>query len=189
MAEDRRAAALDPLSAVITNDLGLVLMSARRYDEAIMATRRALQLDSTFTFAHAVLAQLHALQGHLDSAFADLGLESGDGHSTWRGPGWRGLAAWLYGLAGRQADVERMRAEIARELGALGSYDNAMAALGVGDRAGAVAGLARSLARHELFGARLEASPGCNPVFDPLHELRSFQELMRRYGIKMCEAG
>ncbi len=184
LAEDRRAAALDPLSAVIITDVGLVLMSARRYDEAIAAARRALQLDSTFTFAYAVLGQLHALQGHLDSALADLGLEPADGRSTWRGPAWRGLAAWLYGLAGRRADVERMRAEIARELGPLGSYDNAMAALGLGDRAGAVAGLARSMERHELFS--LEASPGCNPVFDPLHELQSYRELMGRYGIRMC---
>jgi TolB-like protein len=184
LAEVRRAAALDPLSAVILTDVSLVLMSARRYDEAIAAARRALQLDSTFTFAHAALAQLHAVQGHLDSAFADLGLETADGRATWRGPGWRGLAAWLYGLAGRRKEVERMRAEIARDLGPLGSYDNAMAALGLGDRAGAVAGLARSMERHELFS--LEASPGCNPVFDPLHELRSYHELMRRYGIRVC---
>jgi len=45
----------------------------------------------------------------------------------------------------------------------------------------------RSLARHELLA--IEASPGCNPVFDPLHELRSFQELMRRYGIRVCGEG
>jgi len=85
------------------------------------------------------------------------------------------------------AHEQRLRAESACEVGPLGSYDDAMAALGLGDRAGAVAGLKRSMERHELFG--IEASPGCNPVFDPLHELRSFQELMRRYGIKMCEAG
>jgi hypothetical protein len=47
-----------------------------------------------------------------------------------------------------------MRAEIARDLGPLGSYDNAMAALGLGDRAGAVAGLARSMERHELSASR-----------------------------------
>jgi hypothetical protein len=123
----------------------------------------------------------------ISTALADLGLEPADGRSTWRGPAWRGLAAWLYGLAGRRADVERLRVEIARDLGPLGSYDNAMAALGLGDRAGAVAGLARSMQRHELFS--LEASPGCNPVFDRLHELRSFQDLMRRYGIRMCRGG
>jgi len=97
------------------------------------------------------------------------GLDKADGRITWRGTaGWRGLAAWLDALAGRRADAERLRAESARELGAMGSYEEAMAALGLGEH---------------------EPSPGCNPVFDPLHELRSFQELMRRYGIKMCEAG
>jgi hypothetical protein len=38
----------------------------------------------------------------------------------------------------------------------------------------------------ELFG--LEASPGCTPVLDPLRGLRSYRELMRRYGIRVYEA-
>jgi hypothetical protein len=95
------------------------------------------------------------------------------------------MAAWAYGLAGRRADVEGVRAEIAREPGGGVGYDLAMAAMALGDLEGAVAGLAKSLERHELLG--MEASPGCTPVLDPLRGLRSYRELMRRYGIRICE--
>jgi hypothetical protein len=33
----------------------------------------------------------------------------------------------------------------------------------------------------------VEASPGCSPVLDPLRGLKSYRELMRRYGIRVCE--
>lgn len=42
---------------------------------AFAAARRALELDSTFTYAHAALAWLHGVSGRPDSALAQLGLE------------------------------------------------------------------------------------------------------------------
>jgi eukaryotic-like serine/threonine-protein kinase len=182
----RRALALDPLSAVMHADLGVVLLSARQYPEAFASVRRALELDSTFTFSHAILAWLHGVTGSPDSALAQLGLDPpADPGSTWRGPGWRGMAAWAYGLAGRRADLERMRATIASDPGKQGSYDAAMAAMALGDLEAAVRWLARSLERHDLFG--IDANPGCTPVLDPLRKLRSYRELMRRYGIRVCQ--
>jgi serine/threonine-protein kinase len=181
----RRASTLDPLSAVIITDQAAVLLAGRRYPEAFAAARRSLELDSTFTWAHVILAQLHGVTGRPDSALAQLGLDPpGDPASLWRGPGWRGLAVWAYSLAGRRGEVERMRSEIARHPSQQSSYDATMAAMAAGDLEGAVAGLARGLARHELLG--VEASPGCSPVLDPLRGLRSYRELMRRYGIRIC---
>ncbi|HEU4952991.1 MAG TPA: protein kinase [Gemmatimonadales bacterium] len=186
LAASRRAVALDPLSAVIVNDQASVLLSARRYDDAFVAARLALELDSTFTYTRVVLAWLHGVTGHPDSALAQLGLDpSNDPGPTWRGSGWKGVAAWAYGIAGRRADAERMRAEIAREPGGPSPYDEAMAALALGDLEGTVRGLARSLERHELLG--LDPSPACTPVFDPLSRLDSFRSLMARYAIRVCQ--
>jgi eukaryotic-like serine/threonine-protein kinase len=186
LAASRRAVALDPLSAVIVNDQASVLLSARRYDEAFVAARRALELDSTFAYTRVVLAWLHGVTGHPDSALAQLGLGPPmDPGLAWRGSGWRGLAAWAYGIAGRRADAERVRAEIAREPGGPSPYDEAMAALALRDLEGAVRALGRSLERHELLG--LDPSPGCSPVFDPLYPLDSFRRLMRRYDIRPCQ--
>ena len=75
LAASQRAVALDPLSAVIINDQAAVLLSARRYDERSSAARRALELDSTFSYTHVVLAWLHGVTGHPDSALAQLGLD------------------------------------------------------------------------------------------------------------------
>jgi tetratricopeptide (TPR) repeat protein len=186
LAASQRAVALDPLSAVIVNDQAAVLLSARRYDDAFVAARLALELDSTFSYTRIVLAWLHGVTGHPDSALAQLGLDPPmDPGLTWRGSGWRGVAAWAYSIAGRRVDAERVRAEIAREPGRPSPYDEAMAALALGDREGAVTGLARSLERHELLG--LDPSPGCTPVFDPLHRLSTFRRLMARYDIRVCE--
>ena len=183
--ELQRAAALDPLSAVIASDEALALLAARRYPEAIAAARRSLRLDPSFTYAHANLAQIYGVTGHADSALAELGLEPpGDERTTWRGSGWRGMAAWVYGKAGRHEDAERMRREIARDPSATG-YDIAMAALAAGDLRAAVAGLTRSFERHEILSD--DESPGCDPVFDPLHQLPGYRALMGRYGIRICQ--
>jgi hypothetical protein len=95
------------------------------------------------------------------------------------------MAAWAYGLAGRRADMERVRADIARQPGGPVEYDEAMAAMALGDLDGAVRGLARSLERHELLG--MEANPACSPILDPLRKLRSLGELLKRYGIGTCQ--
>ena len=183
----RRAVALEPLSAVTTTDLAVVLLSMRQYPEAFERARRGLELDSTYTYSRVALAWLHGVTGQPDSAMAQLGLDrpAEDG-LYWRGAGWRGLAAWAYGLAGRRKDVERMRNEIMRQPGGPVGYDQAMADLALGDLEGAVRGLARSLERHELLG--MEANPGCTPVFDRLRALPSYRKLMKEYGIRVCEA-
>jgi eukaryotic-like serine/threonine-protein kinase len=188
LAADQKAAALDPLSAVNATDLATVLMYAKRYPEAIASARRGLELDSTFSWAHAILAEVYGVTGHPDSALAQLGLDPPrDAAGTWPGPGWRGMAAWAYGLAGRRADVDRMRAEIARHPDTQRGYDIAMAALASGRLEDAVAGLARSLERHELV--YMEPSPSCSPVLEPLRRLASYRRLMERYRMRICEPG
>ena len=99
--------------------------------------------------------------------------------------GGEGLAAWAYGIAGRRKDVERLRAEIARDPEAQRGYDIAMAALASGRPEEAVAGIARSLERHELL--YLDPSPSCSPVLEPLQKLRSFQDLLAKYGMRRCQ--
>ena len=189
--EARGAITLDPLSAAAATDYAVVLLAARRYSEAAAAARRSLDLDSTFTFGHAVLAQIYGVSGKPDSALIELGLGDGDDpYAAWLRSavpndviGWRGLAAWAYAAAGRDSDAEQMRARIAADPRATG-YEQALAGLAVGDHDGAVAGLARGFASHEILND--EETPGCSPVFDPLHQLASFRALMLRYGIWPC---
>ena len=186
IAADQKAVELDPLSAVNNTDLATAFMYAHRYPEAIVSARRSLELDSTFTWSHAILAQVYGITGHPDSALSQLGLDPPRTASgTWRGPGWRGMAAWAYGVAGRKRDVERLRAEIAKSPDSQRGYDIAMAALAGGRLEEAVAGIGRSMEHHELV--YLDPSPSCSPLLEPLLGLQSFQDLLAKYGIGKCQ--
>ena len=59
-----------------------------------------------------------------------------------------------------------------------------MAALASGRLEDAVAGLARSLERHELI--YLDPSPSCSPVLEPLRRLESYKALMAKYRMRIC---
>ena len=52
VAEIRKAEALDPLSLIISTDVGWILYNARRYDEAIRQLAKPLELDPRFASAH-----------------------------------------------------------------------------------------------------------------------------------------
>jgi hypothetical protein len=60
-----------------------------------------------------------------------------------------------------------------------------MAAMALGDLEESVKELGRSLERHDLLGR--EQNPGCTPLLDPVRKLRSYRELMKRYGMRVCE--
>ena len=71
IAEGKRALELDPLSVIITADLGADYLVARRYDEAIEQFHKAIDLDPRFYYAHWNLAQALELKGNLREALAE----------------------------------------------------------------------------------------------------------------------
>ena len=72
----RQAQSLDPLSLVINTQIGTMLYYLRRYDEADLTYRKALELDPRFPLAHAYLAATHARRGQFPSALAEARLAS-----------------------------------------------------------------------------------------------------------------
>jgi tetratricopeptide (TPR) repeat protein len=72
LAELRKAQTLDPLSPIITSDLGKDLYLARRYDEAVIQLRRALELDPNFVSAHNWLSDTFLEKGMYFEAMAEL---------------------------------------------------------------------------------------------------------------------
>jgi tetratricopeptide (TPR) repeat protein len=71
IAEGKRALELDPLSVIITADLGADYMVARRYDEAIEQLRRAIEMDPRFYYAHWNLAEALELKGKMSEALPE----------------------------------------------------------------------------------------------------------------------
>jgi len=64
----KHALTLDPLSLIITRDVGWMLYFARRYDEANEYFHKALELDPNFMRGHLILGQSYFHQGLLEKA-------------------------------------------------------------------------------------------------------------------------
>jgi TolB-like protein/cytochrome c-type biogenesis protein CcmH/NrfG len=71
IAENKRAAELDPLSPIISADLASTLFYARRYDDAIAQFQKALALDPTFFYTHYSLGMVFEAKGDLTAAIAE----------------------------------------------------------------------------------------------------------------------
>ena len=71
IAEGKRAVSLDPLSSVMTVDLGETYYYARRYDEAMRQMRKGLDLDPTSVYAHYNLGMAFQAMGNLSGAIAE----------------------------------------------------------------------------------------------------------------------
>ena len=71
IAELKRALQLDPLSLIINADLGVGLVTARRYDEAIGQLRKTIEMDPYFYYAHFNLGKGLQLNGQLNEAMAE----------------------------------------------------------------------------------------------------------------------
>src|SRR5438876_115236 len=71
IAELNRALRLDPLSLIINADLGVGLVTARRYDESIVQLRKTVEMDPYFYYAHLHLGKALQLNGQLDQAMAE----------------------------------------------------------------------------------------------------------------------
>jgi tetratricopeptide (TPR) repeat protein len=64
------ATLLDPLSANIVGARAILFLLERRYDEAISAAEKALQLSNTLTRPRVTIARAYAMQGAFDRASA-----------------------------------------------------------------------------------------------------------------------
>jgi tetratricopeptide (TPR) repeat protein len=176
IAEVRKGAALDPLSARITVSLGFLLSNAERYDESIQILKQAAELDPDFTLPRLDLARAYRLAGMADLAIAESRrmLDSGDP----LGPTF--LAA-AYGRAGRKAEAMPLLQEmIAKARQSTGeSFKVALVYASMNERDAAFQWLEKAFAEHDTFLPWLNADPD----FDPLRSDPRFDALIRRIGI------
>jgi len=179
----RRAEQSDPLSPITHADLGRILYLNRRYEEAMAADRRALELDPNFTRARTNLAVIDVQRG----AFADAILEleeaqrRADAHPTgMMGREWPELVAYAQGLAGRRDEARRVLKDLTeRSHHAVKPFDAARACLGLGDRSCALEWLERAYQAHDPSMAYAKADPS----LDPVRSEPRFSELLRRMGL------
>ena len=174
--EMRRALALEPDSAVMNADMGQMLYFNRKYDEAIAACKKSLDLDPAFFNAHQYLYEIYSEKGLYDEALEEyfrLGktpgaatndLAEGLLRETYKAKGIRGF--WQYRV---------------EELARLGSdgYESAVIYARLGEKAKALAALERARQRHEFNLALATA----DPALVSLYPERRFVDVIVGMGI------
>lgn len=172
--EITRAREADPLSPVISTNVGKILHLARRYGQAIEEHRKAVELDPNFGLTHNNLGLTLALTGRYEQAIAEFrrAIElSGN-------PEAKANLAYAYAVSGRPREAREILNELQNGTPHAYSspFDIAVAYTGLGDRDSAFVWLEKAYDEK----ARPLLSLKINPLFDPLHSDPRFPALVRR---------
>jgi TolB-like protein/DNA-binding winged helix-turn-helix (wHTH) protein/Tfp pilus assembly protein PilF len=178
LAELKKAQELDPLSLVISTNLGKMLYFARRYDEAIQQYRRTLDMDPNFSKAHDDLGWAYEQKGmHAEAIAGWMKARTLSGESeasvaklknAYRESGIRGY--W-------QEDLELAKEELTHGHVWPAAWV-ARIYVHLGNKNAALESLERGFKEKDGSLVYLKAEPD----FDPLRSDPRFQNLMRRIG-------
>ncbi len=175
IAEGKRAVELDPLSVIITADLGADYLVARRYDEAIEQFHKAIDLDPRFYYAHWNLAQALEMKGDLRGALTEYkkAVELDDD------PFVLALLGQAYAKVGQRDDALKILAQLPQIAAHryVPSYSFALLQMALGEKDKAIEWLERSY--HD--GAGLDVIfLKVDPMLDPLQKEPRFQALVAK---------
>jgi TolB-like protein/DNA-binding winged helix-turn-helix (wHTH) protein/Tfp pilus assembly protein PilF len=177
LAELHTAQTLDPLSPVITTDLGKDLYLARRYDDAVIQLRRAMELDPNFVSAHNWLSDTFLEKQMYAEAVAEL--EKTKPFKEERV--YIRQTAYLHARMGKRIEA---RKELARSLELSQGKDVSLGAVALvyaalGDREKTFLWLEKAYTAKSTFMTTLKFWP----VFDPIRSDGRFTNLVTRVGL------
>ena len=182
IAELRRAEELNPLSAILSTDLGRHgFFLARMYDQAAVQFRKVLQTDPDFWLAHRFLGWALLFQGEQAEALAAF-TTARRLHDNWATLSNLGYA---YAVSGQPAKAH----EVLDELTELASRRyvspdcQALVFIGLGDKDKAFSWLEKVVADRSEWPCKFRV----DPVLDPLRSDLRFDALLRRtpLGVEM----
>jgi len=108
ISEISRALELDPLSPATLKDKGLIHYYAREYDSAIEFSRRALELEPSFSSAHRILSLAYSAKRMFAEAIREHNLWTQD---TDRGPEGAAALAYCHALGGNSEEARELLAQ------------------------------------------------------------------------------
>jgi tetratricopeptide (TPR) repeat protein len=176
--EARKAESLDPLSLIISTDVGSTLHYARQDDPAIEQLRKALEMDPNFAAAHYTLALCYAQKKRYPEAIAEMkhAIELAGDESTWTVD-----LAYIYAMAGQRDKTTKILNELkqASKHRFVPATDFVLVYIGLGDKDHAFFWLEKAYASRDSNITGL----GYMPELDPLRSDPRFQDLQRRVGL------
>jgi TolB-like protein len=187
--EMEKAKELDPFSIIINTELGCPYLYSRRYDRAIEYFTKAVEMDSSFPFAHFALAEAYDRTGRFNEALAEhekaidlahrgqaFDLAGGDAPRAWyalTGPlqnaygALRGPIYWQ----GRLESAKKLYEQGSTTATALADIYSIL-----GDKEQALASLAKAYEESDDFLVFINIQP----QFDKLHSDSRFQALVNK---------
>jgi TolB-like protein/Flp pilus assembly protein TadD len=178
LAEMELAQSLDPLSLMISTELGWLLYLGRRYEEAAEQAHKTLEMEPRFPPALYVLGLAAAGAGRCEAAaahFDDVVRRSG------QNPAALAALGHVHATGGRPGDalqaLERLR-DLAQR-GYVSPYWPALVCCGLGESDAALEWLEKASDAHDVWLIWLKV----DPRLDPVRGTPRFQELLRRVGL------
>jgi len=173
--EAQRAAELDPLSSIISFNMGQILYTARRYAEARRAIQRTLGVSPDFFPARYFLGVVYLQEHKFQESIAELQeaaiLSPGDDAT-------KATLGYVYALSGRKSDSQEVLNELKEQSKRryVSPYLIALIYAGLGKRGEAFEWL------EEAYKQRNSELPwiGVEPMFDPLRSDTRFHDLVGR---------
>jgi TolB-like protein/Flp pilus assembly protein TadD len=175
LAEAKHAYELDPLSVIITRDLGLVYYYALQPDRAIEQYRKALELDANFALVHQSLGRAFLLKGmHAEAVAAMQQAVRLDGDSV----AMSSALAHVYAVTGQRDAARKILNELlTRSRQSYVSPTNiAVVYTGLEEKTSAFEWLERAYDERNVGLFTLKV----HPIFEGLRSDPRFRELLRR---------
>ena len=182
--EARRAQELDPLSLLMNQTAGNVLLLARDYDGAVAALRKTLELDANFAAAHSVLGCVYSRKRMYPEALAEFEkVRSLAGTNPMVDASIKALIACVYAAWGKRTEALGLLEEIqSPPMTTPYSIAGVYAELGENDRAFEWLNKAYPSRSFDLVSLKVD------PRFDNIRPDPRFHEMLRRIGLDKADS-
>jgi serine/threonine protein kinase/Flp pilus assembly protein TadD len=180
IAELRRAEDLDPLSPLLSTDLGRHgYFLARMYDQAVRQYQKTLELDPTFWLAHRFLGWAYLFQGKMAEAVTEFttARRLNDYSLTLAGLG------YAYAISGQQAKAQELLDTLTEQTNHryVSPDCQAIICIGLGDRDQAFSWLEKAVEDRSEWLCKFRV----DPVLDPLRSDPRFDAMLQRMNVKL----
>jgi TolB-like protein/DNA-binding winged helix-turn-helix (wHTH) protein/Tfp pilus assembly protein PilF len=178
LVEHKRALVLDPLSLIIASGTGHRLYRLRRYEEAAVSLREALEMDGNFPSTHWNLGLVYVQQKDFPSAIKELQ----EADRLFRGSSLvRGALGYAYAASGDKIRAKAVLLQLENQAKQQYVDPDAFTLIyaGLGNKDKAFEWLAKAIDDREGWVTFINAEP----MLDSLRTDRRFQDALRRMNL------